>query len=55
MGKIKFVFNACANVKNLSKYHGEVDVITNTKIVCEEMVKVDEYKNGSKGVFGKTV
>ena len=37
------------------QYHGEVDVLIYTKMVCEEMVKVDEYKNGSVGVFGKTV
>ena len=37
------------------QYHGEVYVITHAKMVCEEMVKLDEYENGSEGVFGKTV
>ncbi len=34
-------------------YHGEIDVCTHTKMVCEEIIKQPEYKNGSE--IDKTV
>jgi hypothetical protein len=57
MGKssLSSMFEQMSKTYQNPQYHGEVDVITHTKIVCEEMVKLDEYKNGSEGVFWKTV
>ena len=41
------LFSRMARTYQNPKYHGEIDVLTHTKMVCEEMVKQDEYKCGS--------
>ena len=36
-----------ARTNQSPKYHGEIDVLTHTKMVCEEMIRQPEYINGS--------
>ena len=36
-----------AKTKQNPEYHDEIDVLTHTKMVCEEIVKQPEYKSGS--------
>jgi len=44
---LSYVFKEMANTKQNPEYHGEIDVLTHTKMVCEEIIKQPEYKNGS--------
>ncbi|MBQ8146094.1 MAG: AAA family ATPase [Clostridia bacterium] len=41
------VFERMANTCQNLKYHGEADVFSHTKMVCEEIIKQPEYKNGA--------
>lgn len=41
------IFEQMATTNQNPEYHGEIDVLTHTKMVCEEVVKQPEYKNGS--------
>lgn len=41
------VFEQMAATNQNPEYHGEIDVLTHTKMVCEEIVRQPEYKNGS--------
>ena len=45
---LSYIFNEMAKTKQNPEYHGEIDVLTHTKMVCEEIVKQPEYKNGSE-------
>ena len=42
------IFEQMATTNQNPEYHGEIDVLTHTKMVCEEIVKQPEYKNGSE-------
>lgn len=42
------IFEQMAATNQNPAYHGEIDVLTHTKMVCEEIVKQPEYKKGSK-------
>ena len=44
---LSYIFNEMAKTKQSPEYHGEIDVLTHTKMVCEEIVKQPEYKSGS--------
>ena len=44
---LSYIFNEIAKTKQNPEYHGEIDVLTHTKMVCEEIVKQPEYKSGS--------
>lgn len=42
------LFKQMAKTNQNPKYHGEIDVFSHTKMVCEEIIKQPEYKNGNK-------
>ena len=42
------VFEKMAGTMQNLEYHGEGDVYTHTKLVCDALVSLDEYKNLSK-------
>jgi putative nucleotidyltransferase with HDIG domain len=41
------IFSEMARTYQNPKYHGEIDVLSHTKMVCEEIIKQPEYVNGS--------
>ncbi len=45
---LKSVFDKMGKTNQNPAYHGEIDVLTHTKMVCEEIIKQPEYKNGSE-------
>ncbi|MBQ9747116.1 MAG: AAA family ATPase [Clostridia bacterium] len=42
------IFAQMARTYQNPLYHGEIDVLSHTKMVCEEIIKQPEYKNGSE-------
>lgn len=45
---LKYIFDEMAKTNQNPEYHGEIDVLTHTKMVCEALVKQPEYTAGSK-------
>ena len=45
---LSLLFDKMSKTYQNPKYHGEIDVLTHTKMVCEEIVNQPEYKNGTK-------
>ncbi len=42
------IFSAMALTKQNPEYHGEIDVFSHTKAVCEALIQEPEYRNGSQ-------
>lgn len=42
------VFSAMAHTEQNPEYHGEIDVLSHTKAVCEALIREPEYRNGNQ-------
>ncbi|MBE6665178.1 MAG: HD domain-containing protein [Ruminococcaceae bacterium] len=42
------IFSEMARTEQNPVYHGEIDVLSHTKMVCEALIRESEYQNGNK-------
>lgn len=46
--RMKPIFDAMAVTQQNPEYHGEIDVLSHTKLVCEALLRDPEYQNGTQ-------